>query len=61
MSTCLVMRVAARIPAPLKRGPLMMAAALAVVLLLPWRSPEPKPAAFGPAPAVTAGRLERMQ
>lgn len=60
---CLTVRLAARIPGPLKRRGALMLAALLLVVLVPLREGRtpPKPLGFAPSPAATAGMVERMQ
>lgn len=59
---CFVVRLARWLTARrLDQRPMLAAALLLAAWLAPWREPAPKPIAIGPAPAVTAGMLERMQ
>lgn len=64
-----MIRLAARIPRPLRHHALLWTALLVLVVLAPPRAPwreetpltEHPGVAFAPPPAATAGMLERMQ
>lgn len=55
-----MIRIAARIPRPLRRGSFACAAVLALAVLAPWPQRPVKPINLGPPAPAAAGMLERM-